>query len=144
MRILLIGDIVGKPGRDLVVQSVAGLRAQRGIDLVVHLRLSGHLEVVDKDEEVRYERVRFDLDNGRALSFAEPRVLGRVYLVRRDNYPPVLAGMMKMGPEPINADFDAVYLGERLRGRSAPVKKVAAANKVPFPILADPMVDSTF
>jgi 2',3'-cyclic-nucleotide 2'-phosphodiesterase len=35
MRILLIGDIVGKPGRDIVVQGIAALRASREIDLVI-------------------------------------------------------------------------------------------------------------
>ncbi len=35
MRILLIGDIVGKPGRDIVVSSLAGLRQREGLDFVV-------------------------------------------------------------------------------------------------------------
>ncbi len=35
MRVLLIGDIVGKPGRQIVVRCVRGLVATRGIDLVV-------------------------------------------------------------------------------------------------------------
>ena len=35
MRILLIGDIVGKPGVKMVTQSVAGLRQREGLDLVI-------------------------------------------------------------------------------------------------------------
>ncbi|MCO6454511.1 MAG: YmdB family metallophosphoesterase [Pirellulaceae bacterium] len=35
MRILLIGDIVGKPGKGIVVRAVAGLRRQRQLDLVI-------------------------------------------------------------------------------------------------------------
>lgn len=35
MRILLIGDIVGKPGVKLVVQAMAALRRREGIDLVI-------------------------------------------------------------------------------------------------------------
>jgi hypothetical protein len=35
VRILLIGDIVGKPGRDIVVRAVAGLKVEHGLDLVV-------------------------------------------------------------------------------------------------------------
>jgi metallophosphoesterase (TIGR00282 family) len=35
MRILLIGDIVGKPGRQIVQQALRGLRAERGLDLVI-------------------------------------------------------------------------------------------------------------
>jgi hypothetical protein len=35
MRILLIGDIVGKPGRQICARAIAGLRAEQQIDLVV-------------------------------------------------------------------------------------------------------------
>jgi metallophosphoesterase (TIGR00282 family) len=35
MRILLIGDIVGKPGRHICTQAIRGLRAEEGLDLVV-------------------------------------------------------------------------------------------------------------
>ena len=35
MRILLIGDIVGKPGVKMVTQSLAGLRQREGLDLVI-------------------------------------------------------------------------------------------------------------
>lgn len=35
MRILLIGDIVGKPGRHICVQAIRGLRAEENLDLVV-------------------------------------------------------------------------------------------------------------
>ena len=35
MRILLIGDIVGKPGRHICTQAMRGLRAEEGLDLVV-------------------------------------------------------------------------------------------------------------
>ena len=35
MRILFIGDIVGKPGVEIVVQALPGLRRQESIDLVI-------------------------------------------------------------------------------------------------------------
>ncbi len=35
MRLLLIGDIVGKPGRQIVVRALAGLRQEHDLDLVV-------------------------------------------------------------------------------------------------------------
>ena len=35
MKLLLIGDIVGKPGRQIVVQCIRGLVLERGLDLVV-------------------------------------------------------------------------------------------------------------
>ncbi|HEX5104174.1 MAG TPA: YmdB family metallophosphoesterase, partial [Pirellulaceae bacterium] len=35
MRILLIGDIVGKPGVAIVTRALAGLRRREGLDLVI-------------------------------------------------------------------------------------------------------------
>ncbi len=35
MRILFIGDIVGKPGRNICIQAIRGLRAEENLDLVV-------------------------------------------------------------------------------------------------------------
>ena len=35
MKLLFIGDIVGKPGREIVVAQVAKLRAERGIDFII-------------------------------------------------------------------------------------------------------------
>ncbi len=35
MRILFIGDIVGKPGRDIVCAAVPGLKIERELDLVI-------------------------------------------------------------------------------------------------------------
>jgi formamidopyrimidine-DNA glycosylase len=137
-------DIVGFPdartfGRDVAGRTIAGLgrrgkylivRVDAGRELVVHLRLSGHLELVRRGQKVEYERLRLDLDNGKVLSFAEPRVLGRVYLVRAGDYPRQLSGMMKMGPEPIDRDFDTAYLRGRLRGRTAPVKNLLLDQRV--------------
>ncbi len=115
---------IGRRGKYLV------LRLDLGKELIIHLRLSGHLEVVEQARKVAYERARFDLDDGNALSFAEPRALGRVYLVQHGKHPKALAGMSRMGPEPISADFDATYLRERLRGRTAPVKNLLLDQRV--------------
>ena len=35
MRILLIGDVVGKPGRQIIVQALPGLIARERLDLVI-------------------------------------------------------------------------------------------------------------
>ncbi|HTW91064.1 MAG TPA: bifunctional DNA-formamidopyrimidine glycosylase/DNA-(apurinic or apyrimidinic site) lyase [bacterium] len=141
---VLRDDIVGFPGVRAFERGAAGreiadigrrgkyliLRLDLGREIVVHLRLSGHLEVVDHQRKVEYERVRLELDNGTALSFAEPRALGRVYLVQQGRYPAELAGMSKMGPEPIHAGFDANYLRGRLRGRTAPVKNLLLDQRI--------------
>jgi formamidopyrimidine-DNA glycosylase len=137
-------DIVGFPDVRAFRRGVAGLtiaglsrrgkylilKLEGGRELVFHLRLSGHLELVAWEEEVEYERLRLDLDNREALSFAEPRVLGRAYLVKTGDYPRQLAGMTRMGPEPIAREFGAAFLRERLRGRTAPVKNLLLDQRV--------------
>jgi len=137
-------DIVGFPdadafGRMAVGHTVTGvarrgkyliLELDRERDLVIHLRLSGHLEVVGPDAVPRYERARFGLSDGRALSFAEPRVLGKVYLVMRSHYPAVLAGMQGMGQEPTGAGFTPRYLADALRGRRASVKSLLLDQRI--------------
>jgi formamidopyrimidine-DNA glycosylase len=115
---------LGRRGKYLIV------RLDQGREIIFHFRLSGHLEMIDRDRKVEYERARLELAGGKALSFVEPRALGRVYLVQADGYPRVLAGMLKMGPEPSHEDFDVVYLHDRLRGRTAPVKNLLLDQRV--------------
>lgn len=130
-------DIIGWPGPEEFAAGCRGRRIDRltrlgkylflvlddGRELVIHLRLSGHLEVVGGRAAVlRHERVRLTLTGGRALVLIEPRALGRLYLVRSGCYPPVLAGLARMGLEPVARGFSARYLGGKLAGRRAAVK----------------------
>lgn len=137
-------DIVGWPAPAGFLSGVRGrliesldrrgkyliVRLDRGKDLVFHLRLSGHLEVVSASEKPRFERARFVLDNGQALSFVEPRVLGRVYLADAGAYPARLGGMARMGCEPIERGFTAGYLQDKLAGRKAAVKSLLLDQRV--------------
>jgi formamidopyrimidine-DNA glycosylase len=131
-------DILGYPSHRAFVRQAVGRRIERlsrrgkylvmhadcGKDFVFHMRLSGHLEVLEDGVAPRFERVRFKLSRGRVLSFVEPRVLGRVYLVDAASYPQALKGMQRMGPEPVDGRFTAGYLTGRLRGREATVKSL--------------------
>jgi len=137
-------DVVGFPDAADFARQVAGhrftgtsrrgkylmLELEGGRQLIVHLRLSGHLEVVTGSVRPRYERVRFGLSGGKALSFVEPRALGRVYFVNWTAYPPALAGMREMGEEPVRAGFTTDYLAAKLRGRKASVKSLLLDQRV--------------
>jgi formamidopyrimidine-DNA glycosylase len=142
-------DIVGFPDPAGFAGAVAGLRVIRlerrgkylkirlrtpeGEDrlLVIHLRLSGHLEVPPNTEPpLRFERVRFHLSGGSCLVFVEPRVLGRAYLVDENHLPKVLRGLEDMGLEPIEPGFDAAYLRGKIKGRSAPIKALLLDQRI--------------
>jgi formamidopyrimidine-DNA glycosylase len=138
-------DVIGFPASAVRFRRAVTGRTVRALDrrgkylgvefddnsrLVFHLRLSGRLELARGGEVPRHERVRFELSGGGALSFVEPRALGRVYAYRADAPPRALAGMLAMGPEPIERRFDAAHLGRALAGRRSAVKTLILDQRV--------------
>lgn len=134
----ITGVSVGWP-RSLATHSVEDLRAELvgqrikdirrrakylifdlsgGGALLIHLKMSGRLSVAPADEPPGpYDRVVFDLDNGRQLRFSDARKFGRVYLT-----PDAEWVVGKLGPEPLAGEFTPALLRERLAGRSRQLK----------------------
>jgi formamidopyrimidine-DNA glycosylase len=71
-------------------------------ELVIHLGMTGQFGVTATDP--RYLRVRFTLDDGTRLAFADQRRFGKIHVVAPGDYVdmPTLAAM---GPEPLEQDF---------------------------------------
>lgn len=90
------------------------------VHLLVHLRMTGTL-LVDAEEDVRYQRVRFGLDDGRVLRFCDPRRFGTGELALGDDG---LAAFLapRLGIEPLDGALDGAALRAQARGRRAPVK----------------------
>ncbi len=96
---------------------------ERGPQLVVHLRMTGSLMVVDADTELNpYTRVVFALDDGRELRFADVRTFGTIHFVGDGRPGPT--GLAALGPEPLADEFTPQVLAQALAGRKAPVKAV--------------------
>jgi len=96
------------------------LRLSGGEALILHLRMSGSLLLrPSPGEPDPYFRTIFLLDNGLELCFRDPRKLGMIWLVQDEN-----AVIGKLGPEPLEPDFTAEVLAQRLSNRSAPIKAV--------------------
>jgi formamidopyrimidine-DNA glycosylase len=90
----------------------------KGETLIIHLRMSGHLAVVDKQEPAdKHVHTVFELDNGQELRFRDIRKFGTVDLVEN---PDVVLG--KLGPEPLEDAFTPDVLGMLLNGRSRAIK----------------------
>jgi formamidopyrimidine-DNA glycosylase len=86
--------------------------------LVMHLRMTGNLLLAQAGTHVR---VRFVLDSGEELLFADVRRFGTgVVLLGRDALEDYFRS--RLGVEPLSPDFTAEALGELGRGRRAPVK----------------------
>ncbi|HEX9220049.1 MAG TPA: bifunctional DNA-formamidopyrimidine glycosylase/DNA-(apurinic or apyrimidinic site) lyase [Gemmatimonadaceae bacterium] len=95
-----------------------------GDRIVVQPRFTGAL-LIDSGNfsgsELDYSTLRIDLDDGRALHYADVRRLGTVALMdprRFEEY----SG--RLGVEPLDREFTATHLSAVLRATSQPVKKV--------------------
>jgi formamidopyrimidine-DNA glycosylase len=86
--------------------------------LVIHLRMTGNLLFNPKEED-RFIRVVFHLDDGGKLVFSDRRRLGVMWLSEDEK-----EIVNKLGPEPLAPDFTSGILGQRLKGRKAPIKAI--------------------
>src|SRR6266849_9341542 len=111
-------EAVGRRGKFILI----GLGAGRL--LVVHLGMTGQLRLVDAASEIaNHTHAIFVLDDGRQLRYRDPRRFGRLLLGTEDEL--LISGTLpKLGPEPIDPNFDAEALFRRLRRRRAPLQAV--------------------
>ncbi|MCP5094535.1 MAG: DNA-formamidopyrimidine glycosylase [Chloroflexi bacterium] len=88
--------------------------------LIIHLRMSGHLSVVNQDEPIhKHDRAIFYLQNRKELRFRDQRKFGTVNLVK--NAQDILS---KLGPEPLSSTFIPDVLKAQLQGRRRPMKSL--------------------
>jgi formamidopyrimidine-DNA glycosylase len=121
---------LGRRGKYLLL-ALAG-----GQTLVMHLRMTGNLVLVE-DEEVldpsegrrlyegerstsaRHLRARFVLDDSREVWFTDPRRFGEAFLIDDARLPERFA---RLGIEPFSPEFTAEALGEMAAGRTVALK----------------------
>ena len=95
-----------------------------GDRIVVQPRFTGALLIDDGNfsgSELDYSTLRLDLDDGRALHYADVRRLGTVALMDERRFEEYSS---KLGVEPLDPAFTAAHLSGVLRATSQPVKKV--------------------
>ena len=95
-----------------------------GDRIVVQPRFTGALLIDDgtfTGAELDYSTLRLDLDDGRALHYADVRRLGTVALMDADRFEEYSG---KLGIEPLDRGFTATHLWAVLGATSQPVKKV--------------------
>jgi formamidopyrimidine-DNA glycosylase len=106
--------------------------------LVMHLRMTGNLVLVEGDEKLdpsegrrlyeaersvseRHLRARFRLDGGREVWFTDPRRFGEAFLIDNSDLDRRFA---KLGVEPLSDDFTPEALGAMVAGRTVPLKSL--------------------
>lgn len=89
-----------------------------GEHLIVHLRMSGHLSVLDGDEP-RHKHVHtaFLLASGKELRFRDMRKFGTVDIVQE-----LEPFFVKIGPEPLSSNFTPEVLKDSLKGTARIIK----------------------
>ena len=95
-----------------------------GDRIVVQPRFTGALLIDDGSltpSDLSYSTLRLELDDGRALHYADVRRLGTVALMDADRFEEYSG---KLGIEPLDRAFTSTHLSAVLRATSQPVKKV--------------------
>jgi len=99
------------------------MRLDRGESLLLHLGMSGRMLIAPEQagDPALHEHLSLHTDDGWRVGFVDPRRFGSVDLVptEAEDAHKLLAGL---GPEPLEAAFDAVALSAALRGRNTPIK----------------------
>ena len=129
---LLDPHAVAEPGPDAIVALLPGRRivavnrrakylvfALEGLNLVVHLRMSGRLRLVRPLEDIRYLRAQWNFESGHVLCFFDMRRFGRIWLVDDARLAELFA---PLGPEPFDSSLTADVLRERLASRTTALK----------------------
>ncbi len=111
---------VGRRGKYLTV-SLDGGDGGDGGGLLLHLGMSGSLRIVPAGEPPRpHDHVDLRLEDGRLLRLHDPRRFGSVlYTDSPWEMHPLLR---RLGPEPLEGEFEGGYLYRRSRGRRGAVK----------------------
>jgi formamidopyrimidine-DNA glycosylase len=92
--------------------------------IVVQPRFTGALLIDDGKlgaDQLNYSTLRMDLDDGRALHYADVRRLGTVALMNAKRFAEYSG---KLGIEPLDHAFTGPHLSGVLRASSQPVKKI--------------------
>jgi formamidopyrimidine-DNA glycosylase len=107
---------VDRRGKYLVV------RFESGRVLLIHLRMTGSLRHVKPGgmPDDPHARAVVRLDDGSDVVYRDVRRFGTWLVVGSDDLEPYLT--VRLGAEPLARTFTARRLGERLRGRRAPIK----------------------
>ncbi|HTP10184.1 MAG TPA: bifunctional DNA-formamidopyrimidine glycosylase/DNA-(apurinic or apyrimidinic site) lyase [Anaerolineae bacterium] len=99
-------------------QGGAGRRAAPPLFLLIHLKMSGKLSVVEQDAPIeKHDRVVFALDNSQQLRFNDVRKFGKMWLVADSG---TVTGAL--GPEPLDKALTLPKFRTLVKSRSGAIK----------------------
>jgi formamidopyrimidine-DNA glycosylase len=97
--------------------------------LIMHLGMSGSFEVHANGQVslTKHDHVVFHMSNGATVVFNDPRRFGSMWVHHSTS---ANAPTSALGPEPLDAAFDAEVLAAALRARRAPLKTALADQRI--------------
>jgi formamidopyrimidine-DNA glycosylase len=104
------------------------------LTLLVHLGMSGSLthrgqDFCDDEFDPAHDHLRFELDDGTALVYNDPRRFGLMKLVGCGELERTQE-LSELGPEPLGDGFNAQYLFKSTRGRKAAIKNLLMDQRI--------------
>jgi formamidopyrimidine-DNA glycosylase len=129
--VMIAGRRIGELGRRAKYLLIA---LSGDLTLLAHLGMSGSLThrghgFCDQDFDPAHDHLHFELDDGTALVYNDPRRFGLLKLVRTAQLDTV-AELSGLGPEPLGPDFNAEYLFRQTRGRRVAIKNLIMDQRV--------------
>lgn len=108
---------VDRRGKYILIKTEVG-------QAIVHLGMSGSLRIcTDNVEPLRkHDHVEMQLSNGALMRLHDPRRFGCLLWQASDE--PMHSLLAKLGPEPLESDFDAAHLIQATRKRKVPIKNL--------------------
>lgn len=89
--------------------------------LIIHLGMSGRLNIVDKYTAVKkHDHIDFILNNHKILRYTDSRRFGSVHWVKQNPLDHPL--LIDLGPEPLTEEFNANYLMNALQNKKQAIK----------------------
>ena len=107
------------------------LHLDDGWTLMGHLGMSGRMTVIDGTPPPagRHDHIEFCTAGGATIRYNDARRFGFMDLIETD----ALAAhpmLRALGPEPLSNEFNAIALGEALKGRRTPIKAALLDQKI--------------
>lgn len=112
---------VDRRGKYLFLKTRAGR-------MMIHLGMSGSLRILDSDiAPEKHDHVDVIFDGNKMLRFRDPRRFGSVFWLPAGESHTLLE---RLGPEPLETDFDTDYIFEKSRKRKLAIKSFLMTSQV--------------
>ena len=97
--------------------------------LISHLRMEGkYIELLENDDDTKYARVIFHLDNNHKLCYDDSRSFGRMIMSKENEYQSIKE-LQKLGPEPFVVN-DVSNIIKQTKKISLPIKTALLSQEI--------------